>query len=668
MGSILKVKDKYGNWVDIPAIKGEKGDGVNYASDLNNITEEGLYKVNGDVYVANSVEWDTDLSKPFKYIGDGAIPNLNFNSGDIETEGGIGGIPLLKYANTWGQHDGGTYILLRPDNENLSVYVSDTANGKATHVDDYSFIGDDANNIDLSSLITEQYTHGLGEDIYGNWAKIKQYFISTIDVQKLATEEDVENNKPISVPADQTYNPESENAQSGKAVAEAVANNPDKHAEYFMITDDGMVALKPEYRGICKSNRTDIPFAISDNGVEVAGSKNNELPKDLVIPEVVNEIAVNELAEGIFFGNEAIEHITVPKFITVLPNRFCENATYLKEVYNTEQIESIGKSLFRYTQLEKAKFPNLKTIEGTSQFCFCCDLIYADIGNITEIPNQMFRCCYLLSRVKGGANITSVGEYAFNYTCRLNSVEFLPNLKTIGDYAFYESRITYDWDSLIGATFGTLATSKQINSVDIWSACTIKNAKESPLPTFLSQLDPRWYSKPIGTSGKLYHSGCGMFCFMHIYCALHNITINTIEEWETIVNGIDPDFLNNYSNTYMDIKPQIEKLGLVCESYEEYNQETLQRLYDALAEGKYAIVSSPSSLSNLFGHVVTLYGVKENKELLVANSSVHFENNKSNRELKLTYPMVFQNFIGQKDNTPDVLDNYLINIVSLPTE
>lgn len=451
-----------------------------------------------------------------------------------------------------------------------------------------------------------------------------------------------------------------------------IDNNPDKHAEYFTITDDGIISLKPEYRGACPSNRSDFTFAISDNGLDAKGSKNAELPKDLVIPEIVNEIAVSELAQGMFLFNKAIERITLPKFITVIPDRFCDNATSLKEIYNTEQISSMGTTALQKTHIEKAKFPNLTTVSGAGHFNNCTLLIYADIGNITTIPQQMFNNCFLLSRIKGGANVTNVDKMAFQRTYRLNSVDFLPNLKTIGEYAFFESRIDYDWNSLTGTTFGTMATSKQVNPVDIWSNCTIENANENPLPTFLSQIDERWSGKPLGTTGKTYSNSCGMFCIMHIYCGLHNITINTVEEWEAIANSIDPDFYNNYSAYYRDIKEMVEKLGLVCERYEEYNQENLQRLYDALSEGKYAIVSSPASMAAtadaLLGHVVTAYGIKENKEIMIANSCVHFENNESDRDRKLKYSMPFQNFISAKDGTPDEVDNYLINIISLPTE
>ncbi|MBQ9095856.1 MAG: hypothetical protein IJY53_05935, partial [Akkermansia sp.] len=98
------------------------------------------------------------------------------------------------------------------------------------------------------------------------------------------------------------------------------ATDPNRHAEYFTITEDGVLSLKPEYRG--EPAKTTYPDAISDMGVGVAGSQNAELPEHLVIPEVVDipgiigEVATARIADG---GNEvykalkAGEQLNCPK-------------------------------------------------------------------------------------------------------------------------------------------------------------------------------------------------------------------------------------------------------------------------------------------------------------------------------------------------------------------
>ncbi len=173
--------------------QGPKGDaGIDEIVSVDAITTSGFYNHDNDLYTAKTKPWNTDLSVPFKYTGDGAIPEFEFNYGTIKIDGGLGVIPLLKYRNTQGDMHGATYIFLRADNECFDVYVSDLVDATPWFVDSYGFIGDDI--VDLSNLITEQFTVGLGEDIYGNWALISKYFVENeLDVDKVATDSCVAN-------------------------------------------------------------------------------------------------------------------------------------------------------------------------------------------------------------------------------------------------------------------------------------------------------------------------------------------------------------------------------------------------------------------------------------------------------------------------------------------
>ncbi len=176
--------------------KGDKGaDATVKLSSQNDITEEGLYLVDGEYLLASPDIWDTDLSKPFEYTGnvnlldkidwnydDSAIPNAD----KVENKGALWGVPLLKYANTQGDGNGATYILLRWDNTTLLVYSSDLADAVPWYADGFDLLGE--GKINLSRLITEQYTVGLGEDICGNFAKISKYFKEGLNIEKLVTQ------------------------------------------------------------------------------------------------------------------------------------------------------------------------------------------------------------------------------------------------------------------------------------------------------------------------------------------------------------------------------------------------------------------------------------------------------------------------------------------------
>lgn len=428
----------------------------------------------------------------------------------------------------------------------------------------------------------------------------------------------------------------------------------DTHAEFFAITDDGILSLKPEYRGACPSSRSGYTYAVSDNGLDTAGSKNAELPKSLVIPTVVNEIAVTRLAEGFFLYNEAVEEVFLPDAVTEIPERFADNALHLKCFRNTDHIVSVGRCAFQYTHLEKAKFPALQNL-GVGAFNCCGFLVYADIGSVTIIPASAFTSCMLLSRVKGGAAVTEVGENAFNLCYRLNSVEFLPNLKSIGNNAFLRCRLRYDWGSLQNCSFGNKATALQLNPADIWSGCSV-TPTENPVPTLLSQNDPRWREKRIGTTDVTYANGCTFFTAMHIYCALHGLKIGTIEEFEAIAAGINPDILNGFSPSLEQAKAMCEKLGLKVEYYPEYTQASLQAVYDGLAEGKYAIAVFSARYGSSTGHAAMIYGVNANGEWLIADSALTPAIILGKGEKTVKYPMSYQN------GTEPSLDVYIVSL------
>ncbi|MBE6959828.1 MAG: hypothetical protein E7448_03785 [Ruminococcaceae bacterium] len=419
---------------------------------------------------------------------------------------------------------------------------------------------------------------------------------------------------------------EEQQAQARKNIG--ITNDPDIHATYFTITDDGVLSLKPEYRGACPAANSTFTYAISDNGLGAAGSRNAELPKHLVIPEVVDEIAVVSLAPGMFMRNSAVENLTLPDSITEIPDRFCDYAINLKNIYNTEQIEKIGMVAFQSVSLEKIKCPNLTTI-GTAAFNTCPFLKYADIGNVTKILNSTFAGCSTLSRIKGGANVAIIEQYALRQTLRLNKVDFPANA-IVDTYSFNCSGLHSPWAIFYGHT------------TDFWSDCTV-TAKENPLPTFLAQSDPRWADKSIGNTDHKYRDGCLLFTVMHAYCALHNLTLSTVDEFMEIIGEAGRDA---FSAVYEDRKGEIpevpglcEALGLSCTTYTNYGQTELQAVYDAIAQGKYVFVGMPAPAS----HAVLAYGVKDNKDLMIADSSGGTASYVGRGDLTIQYSIPYQN-------------------------
>lgn len=82
---------------------------------------------------------------------------------------------------------------------------------------------------------------------------------------------------------------------------------------YFDITTEGLVSLKPEYRGAVPD--TLYMYAISDAGLHNAGSKINELPRRLVVPHTINYLTVTGLQPGAFYFNTRPVELVLPAAI-----------------------------------------------------------------------------------------------------------------------------------------------------------------------------------------------------------------------------------------------------------------------------------------------------------------------------------------------------------------
>ena len=368
----------------------------------------------------------------------------------------------------------------------------------------------------------------------------------------------------------------------------AAATDPDRHAEFFTITENGVLSVK--------------------DGAE--------LPEYLVIPELVGEVAVDSIATGAFMGNTAIKTVVFPKTVKHIPES-CFNESTIEQISNVDHVTSIGKNAFRGSNIKSVKMPNL-TATGGASFAYCCNLTHADLGKVTKILAGDFNKCYKLSRIESDDLITSVGKAGFAATPRLANASFVKNLTSIENGGFLMSGLDYDWASLTNCTFGTGATSLQLNPTDFWSECTTYDC-ENPLPTLLCQNDPRWKDRQIGTSGITYGDGCVIFSLMHIYSGLNNIAFASVEEFE---QEVGTDFLNAFSDNMRDMPSMAESLGMTATGYETYIKENLQALYDALNDGKYAIMGAVSNYikPTMYGHVNVAYGLTKDGKIKIADS------------------------------------------------
>ena len=448
-----------------------------------------------------------------------------------------------------------------------------------------------------------------------------------------------------SITVDQTYDAGSKNAQSGKAVAEAIAG-----AEYFNVAKDGVLSLKNEYQS---------------NGL---------LPENLIIPNTINGIKVTSLSDGMFENNSRVVTVTLPSTITTIPQNCFKNTIHLLKVLNAGNIVNVGNEAFHTSHIEKIELPAL-TVLGTNAFNTCPYLETIDIGRVTIIPEGTFRYCESLKEIVYSGTITSVGDYAFYINLSLKEIGFANTLTSIGKSAFFKSSVRFDWSTLTNCTFGDYATPYQfVNGLtsDEYGKSSIPY--QNPIVESVNQGDIRWKDEPINSS-KNFSDGCLFFSTMNAYCGLHNKPYSNPFELKQINNAISDTQLENFTNAMssQQTKDWIENLGFVADVHTGSlnNPMTIadfDKIKAHLRNGYYCIVIIPShaDIFNGSSHAVLLYGVNEYDEVLFVNSSS--KTSKFDEPVGLMGSCLLQNFVTILDDWKSgyILLKPILKEVNLP--
>lgn len=397
--------------------------------------------------------------------------------------------------------------------------------------------------------------------------------------------------------------------------------------KYFDITIGGVVSLKPEYRGACPSDKNSYVYAISNAGIGTVGTKNSELPTNLIIPRVINGLTPTSMAPGMFLNNHAIKEITLPYSITSIPDS-CFYNCYAERVLNTQHIISIGAYAFDSSRITCGIFPNVEEL-GDGAFARCANLRLIDIGNVTKIPLDCFYFCNNLEEIRCNKDQTSIGDYAFFKTRRLKNVAFLPlknpnnKISTIGKRAFFECGLnfTYEQWKSFSNTFDTEATPAEANAQFFWSNFT-KTPILNNLPTTFDAYDPRWADKTIGNSGKKYKSGCVFFSIIEAFCGFNNLKFDTIDELEAYLDTNYNGWRTAFTSDLSKADSFVNLLGMTCEHKSiPTNTEEMQVFYNAISDGKYIVCGVPGGKTSHAGHAVLVRGMNSQGEFITENSS-----------------------------------------------
>lgn len=352
--------------------------------------------------------------------------------------------------------------------------------------------------------------------------------------------------------------------------------------------------------------------------------------KSIIIPTTVTEIGNNSFA--VIHGT--ISQWFVEKYkdndnfksLINKSNSFSANdgddTSSLQYIYGLDNVETVGKNAFLDSyKIEFLYMPKAREI-GAYAFRYMGSLKSIILNkNLTEIPTQCFAACYSLNSVVTDVDedfneLTIIYDYAFILNRNLRKFKIVPGkIKYIGNYAFYGCGFKFDWQSLKGCTFQTLATRLQNFS------STILNYKYEIKPCnyyadyikSFSQMYKLWYYSTFGADNYMGPFGCTWCAFATAYNAFNKTTYNPVEiiqmireESEDLANtGVtwNPEYLEKY--TYLNIK--------ISQEINTYSIANIQRLYDELAEGNLIMTSDTH-------HAHIIYGIAHNGDLLIADS------------------------------------------------
>lgn len=391
--------------------------------------------------------------------------------------------------------------------------------------------------------------------------------------------------------------------------------------KYFYITEDGVIRLKPEYRGASES--TKMVDSVSDRGRGLDGSKLRDLPEEIVIPETVNGIAVTGYADGMFYRNTRPKKITLLGSVTVLPYGFCSYCLNLCQVEGTQGITSLGRMALAYTAITEANFPSVAELDAQGgQFQNCANLLTANLGNtISQIPAKCFASCEKLTTLEGCGNVTALGDMALCFSKNLRELPFRDNLTDIGRDALFLSRA--DW----GASEGFISSDIVPEYSD--GACSIR------MRSTFEQHDPRWANKYIvyidKEHNRKYHVGCMYVSAAMVYSAYKKEEMFSPEEFVEAMYRADAD-LAKIDIAGMDspegLVKLVEAMGCTYDLYESVTNTSISAVYAALKTGNLVIARiagdnnrETDGTLNSTNHIVVCYGINENGEIMVVDSS-----------------------------------------------
>ncbi len=166
--------------------------------------------------------------------------------------------------------------------------------------------------------------------------------------------------------------------------------------------------------------------------------RSDYVPKDTVIPGVIDGQLVTSIGDNAFKGCSDLRSITIPDGVTSIGDSAFEDCSSLTSITIPNNVTSIGDNAFKgCSDLRSITIPNNVTSIGDNAFKGCSDLRSITIPDgVTSIGIGAFEECRSLTSITIPDGVTSIDDYAFYWCNSLTSITIPDGVTSIGDFAF----------------------------------------------------------------------------------------------------------------------------------------------------------------------------------------------------------------------------------------
>lgn len=218
---------------------------------------------------------------------------------------------------------------------------------------------------------------------------------------------------------------------------------------YFEIDENGVLGIKATYRWA-----TGLDEYASDKGKDFAGSKNDLLPTEIVIPTYFNGVKVKSLRNYIFAKNTALTKITFEEGVSVIGDYAFADCTGLTEIVFPESMKDNGFSALKGTKISYLKAPFVgasptasKNSGGYIGYIFGAEdhkshntVVPASLTSVSITKYVTYYACYdmdQLTNLEIGHGVISFAPYPFARCDGLTSVTIPNSIEKTEQAAFY---------------------------------------------------------------------------------------------------------------------------------------------------------------------------------------------------------------------------------------